>query len=160
MVGEIGHRLDTNCRWQQYKYTVCVQGAVGERTWSSGRWRCAKCRGVLCTGFTSRAPGIAVAFRSIVPKIPDELEGRPGVPWGPTGEATLAAGPPLRPPLGETSEAGLCFLGPLFPLMLCGKGMGLLKYWIFQTFQSMSCFRKMCWVLLFCIFQFEERVVK
>lgn len=127
MAGETGHRLDTNCRRRQCKSTVCVQGAVGARTWSSGRWKCAKRRGVLCTGFTSRAPGIAVAFRSIVPTIPGELEGRPGVPWRTTGEAALTAGPPLRPPLGETSQTGLCFLGPLFPPLLGGKGMGLIE---------------------------------
>lgn len=36
----------------QEAHAVC-EGVLGERTWSSGRRRCANCCGVLCTEFTS-----------------------------------------------------------------------------------------------------------
>lgn len=82
VVGEIGQRLDTNCRWQQCKkYKLCVQGALGKSTWSSGQWRCAKCPGILCTGLTSWVSGSTVAFRNSGPIIPGELGGWPRAPF-------------------------------------------------------------------------------
>lgn len=128
VVGEIGQRLDANCRLQQYKkYTRCVQGAVGERTWSSRQRRCDQCHGVLCVGFPARVSGIAMAssiagaFRRASSEDGLELPGR------------QEEGPPLLqvhhfgPQMGETSETGLFILGPFVPSLLCGEGMVLIK---------------------------------
>lgn len=81
-----------------------------------------------------KVPGISVTFKNMVYKILGELGGQPGAPWRTKGEPILAAGPPLDPHLGETSETELCFLRPLFPPLLffssmfVGRGRFLLKY--------------------------------
>lgn len=81
-----------------------------------------------------RVPGISVAFKNMVLKIPAELGGQPGAPSRTKGEAILAAGPPLGPYLGKTSETELCFLRPLSPPLLfftsmfVGRRRFLLKY--------------------------------
>lgn len=83
---------------------------------------------------SKRVPGISVAFKNMVPKIPGELGGQPGGPWRTKEEAILVAGPPLGPHLGETSETELCFLRPLslpllfFSSMFGRRGRFLLKY--------------------------------
>lgn len=81
-----------------------------------------------------RVPGISMAFRSIIPTIPSELGGWTGGPYGTREGTPLAVGPPFGPHLGETSEAGLFFLGPfsssllLFSSMFVGGRQFLLRY--------------------------------
>ena len=85
--------------------------------------------------------GTSMAFRSIISKILGELRGWARGTWGTRGEATLAAGLPLGRPLGETSGAGLLFLGHFFPPLsspsflpcLWGGEMVLIKYLVFQV---------------------------
>ena len=62
------------------------------------------------------ASGISMAFRSIYPRYLVNFEDGLEVP-GDTRRGHLAAGVPLGPNLGETSEAGLLFLGHFFPLL-------------------------------------------
>ena len=72
-----------------------------------------------------------------IPK-PLQLRGWPGAAWVTRREATLVAGPPLGPDLGETSETGLSFLGtpplPRSSVFHVGGGGGSFSStpWFFQ----------------------------
>lgn len=136
----ISQRLDANsCGWEQCrKYTPRVKewGRRPGEEYKLPQRSLHRLQDGTC---------VSVAFRSIVTKIPGELGGRLGAPWGTRGQAALTAGPPFAPPSpGETSETGLLFLGPLPPPLLVssrfvGCGQFLLKYWVLPKKKKKDC---------------------
>lgn len=90
MVRVISQRLDANsCGWEQCrKYTPRVK-EWGRRPGEEYRLPQRSLHRL------QDGTRMSVAFRSIVPKIPGELGGRPGAPWGIRGQVALTAGPPL-----------------------------------------------------------------
>lgn len=79
MMWEISQNLDKNsCGWEQYEtYMLCVKDWIQQTVEECKLPQCSLHRIQI-----RMVPDMSVALRSIVPKIPGELGGRPGVPWG------------------------------------------------------------------------------
>lgn len=79
MMWEISQNLDKNsCGWEQYEtYMLCVKDWIQQTVEECKLPQCSLHRIQI-----RMVPDMSVALRSIVPKIPGELGGRPGVRWG------------------------------------------------------------------------------
>lgn len=151
IVGEIGQRLDSTPWWQCKK-----QSCACRDPWARGLGPVDGGELLQCSPHRTRirrAPGISVAFRSMVPKTPSELGGCPEAIPGTRGEATLAAGHHLAPTwvklqrLNWFSSLAL-FYSCLWDGAVLMKGLGSSKP---STKPSTKPLQKDVWVLLFCI---------